>query len=227
MTGTPGSVGRRLEGMGVRAVSLDLFGTLVTVATPTDPVRAVAESLRDRGVALPRDWETAYRTAYLDAEPLEEVPLQDHVRALFEARADELGAVPSEDQIDEALHDAFDTPIQTREGAVETVTALAAHVPVGILSNSSVEGLVDRTIRRSELRDAPLAVIRSSVDIGWRKPHERAFEAIAADLGSDLEGLLHVGDDVRTDGGAERAGGRSVIVQEDGPLDLDSILEGP
>jgi HAD superfamily hydrolase (TIGR01549 family) len=219
----------RLATAGVQGVSFDLFGTLVTVEKPPDPGAAVGDALRARDVDLPPDWDDAYRTAYVDADPLEEIPLQHHVHALFESHAADVDStvdsVPSPALIDEALLEAFETPIQTREGAVETVEALADHVPVGILSNSSVEGLVDRALERSAIPLDALTVIRSSVAIGWRKPHEQSFKQIANDLQVELEGLVHVGDDPRTDGGADRVGARAAILPEAGPLTIDAILE--
>lgn len=225
MTGATGTLGERLDAAGVEAVSFDLFGTLVTVEKPPDPGVALAEALEARGVDLPANWDEAYRTAYTDADPLEERPLSEHVLALFEAHADEVTTVPDAELIGSALFDAFDTPLETRPGAAATIDAFADHVPVGVLSNSSVVGLVDRTIERSTIPAERFAVVRSSVDIGWRKPHERAFETIADDLGVSLESLLHVGDDARTDGGAERAGGHAAIVPDAGPLDLEVIGE--
>ncbi|MFB6255324.1 MAG: HAD family hydrolase, partial [Haloplanus sp.] len=54
----------------------------------------------------------------------------------------------------------------------------------------------------------------ASVDCGWRKPHDRAFEAVARELDVRPTELVHVGDDARTDGGAERAGGRTILTSE-------------
>lgn len=222
-TSEPAAVAR-LEAAGIRAVSFDLFGTLVTVEKPPDPGAAVAEALCERGVDLPAHWESAYRTSYIETQPLEEVPLQDHVRALFETHAEDPAAVPDRDLIDDALQAAFDTPLQTREGAVKVVETLSGQMPVGILSNSSVAGLVDRTVERSDLSTDTFDGVNSSVGIGWRKPHERAFEHMANDLGADMATLLHVGDDPRTDGGASRVGATAAIIPETGPISLEAIV---
>lgn len=226
MTGSSASLAARLDDAGVEAVSFDLFGTLLSVEKPPDPSRAVAEALAARGISLPQDWETAYRTAYIETDhPLQEVPLGDHVLSLLEAHAGSAGSGPDPAAVNEAVREAFDTDIQTRERAAETVEAFAEHVPVGILSNSSVPGLVDRSLEQSDIPLADLTVVHSSVAVGWRKPHERAFAAVAEGLEVRLDSLVHVGDDSRTDGGAERAGAHSVIVPESGPLNTDVILE--
>lgn len=205
------------------AISFDLFGTLVTVEKPPKPDEAVASALRERDVTVPSDWADRYRTSYIDAEPLEEYPLHEHVLAALRSAASDPSAIDRATVAD-AVAAAFDTPIQTREGAAEAVTGVAEQVPVGILSNSSVEGLVERTIRRSGLPEEIFETIRSSVEIGWRKPHERAFRRVAADLGVAVDSLLHVGDDPRTDGAATRTGAGAVIVPDSGPLDLESAL---
>lgn len=205
----------------VEAVSFDLFGTLVIAERPADPATAVGVALRDRDVDLPADWTEAYRTSHVDVERGHELALSKHVLAVL--RDAGVGDDVDETLVREALLDAFDAPIRTREGAVDVVTAVAERVPVAILSNSSVPGLVSRTVRRSSLPQDEFVAVLASVDVGWRKPWPGAFEAVAAELGVELSGLLHVGDDPRTDGGAERSGARSVIVERAGPLEIDAI----
>lgn len=208
----------------VEAVSFDLFGTLVTVESAPAPDEAVAAALRERDIAVPEDWADRYRTTHIDAEPLQELPLHEHViAALRSAGAD--AETLDEVAVADAVRAAFHTPIETRPGAVEAVTGLAEQVPVGVLSNSSVEGLVERTLQRSDIPVETFDTVLSSVAIGWRKPHERAFERVASDLGVATESLLHVGDDPRTDGAAPRTGAGALIVPESGPLDLASRLE--
>lgn len=49
------------------AVTFDLFGTLVDAEYPSDPGAAVADALREYGVAVPDDWDDAYREVHIDA----------------------------------------------------------------------------------------------------------------------------------------------------------------
>ena len=226
MTGSSAPLEARLDAGGVEAVSFDLFGTLLTVEQPRDPTAAVAEALEARGIDIPDEWEDAYRTPYIETDhPLQEMPLGDHVLALLRAHADSADTEPDPAVVDEAVRDAFDTPIQTRDGAAETIRALSEHVPVAVLSNSSVRGLVERSLSKADLPVDSFAIVRASVDLGWRKPHEQTFKHIADELGVPIESLVHVGDDSRTDGGADRAGAHAVIVSESGPLTVASILE--
>jgi len=190
-------------------VSFDLFGTLVATDRPDQPWDAVADSLAEHGVSVPDDWEDAYRTAHREYDRGREAPLDEHVRLALASRGVEVTAATAR----EAVLAAFDGPVSRREGALDALAAAADHGPVAICSNCSVPGLVERTLERSGLDRQPNAVV-TSVDSGWRKPHPRIFEATADALEAPLSALVHVGDDARTDGGAQRAGARSVLLSD-------------
>jgi FMN phosphatase YigB (HAD superfamily) len=198
------------------AVSFDLFGTLVRVTNPTDPPRAIATELEARGVAVPEDWDDAYRTPHIDAPEGAEVPLPAHVaRALSSC-----GVAVPENAARRAVIAAFDPDVERREGAGEAIAAARESGPVGLLSNCSVPELVSRTLIRADLRGEFDAVV-TSVGCGWRKPHPKAFEAIAADLGVPVGELTHVGDSPE-DGGIDTCGGRALVL--DG-ITLDEVPE--
>lgn len=198
------------------AVSFDVFGTLVEADRPTEPWAAVADSLSDRGVAVPDDWEAAYRSSHRDYKRGREAPLDEHVRLALASR----DVTVTTDTAREAVLDAFDGPVSRRDGAAAALEAANQRGPVAVCSNCSVPGLVERTLTRTglgpERGGGPHAVV-TSVGCGWRKPHAAIFEATADALDVPLASLVHVGDDARTDGGADRAGARSVLL-EDCPL---------
>jgi FMN phosphatase YigB (HAD superfamily) len=208
-------------------VSFDLFGTLVAVSRPSDPAPSVAAALEDRGVAVPADWDDAYREPHVDAPDGAEIPLPVHVRAALRSR----GCDPSLSVVRRAVRAAFDPSVETREGARAAVSAAWARGPVGLLSNCSVPGLVARALDRSALDRSAFDAVVSSVDCGWRKPDERAFVAVADALGVRSADLWHVGDDPATDGGVEAVGGRFVDVSTTSlrsvPAWLASDEEGP
>jgi FMN phosphatase YigB (HAD superfamily) len=192
------------------AVSFDLFGTLVAQDRPTEPWDAVATELRAREVSVPGDWEAAYRTSHTDLDPGREQSLVAHVRAALASRGVDTGR----DVVRDALLAAFDAPVETRPGASEALAAAREHGPVGLLSNCSLPGLAGRALAQTELT---VETVVTSVGCGWRKPHDRAFEAAAEELGVAVSALVHVGDDPRADGGG-RTAGVTVVLTDDVPL---------
>lgn len=204
----------------VRAVSFDLFGTLVEVRPPANPAEAVATALRERDVAVPDDWQTRYESSHLETAPGVERSLYDHVEAALVDGTDRGEQHVSRHAIEAAVDATFDPDVETVSGAEAVVRTVGKRVPVAVLSNSSVPGLVERAIDRSALALDDFDAVVASVDCGWRKPDSRAFETVADALGVDVDELLHVGDDPETDGGITAAGGEFVSVQE---TSLESI----
>lgn len=192
-------------------VSFDCFGTLVTVDRPDEPWEAVADACRARGVRVPDDWADAYRTSHREYAPGEEAPLDEHVALALASR----GVDVTREAARAVVLDAFDGEVAVRPGGAAALAAARDRGPVAACSNCSVPGLVRRTLERAGLS---VDIVVASADCGWRKPHSRTFEAAADALGVPLEDLIHVGDDPRTDGGAERAGATTVLL-DDVPLE--------
>ena len=198
----------------VVAVTFDLFGTLVAVDRPADPASAVGAELRERDVGVPDDWPAAYAERHVDAPEGGEVPLPAHVAAALRSR----GVDVPNNAARRAVVGAFDPTVRTRRGAADAVAAAADRGPVGLLSNCSVPELVSRTLIRSTLERSAFDAVVTSVGCGWRKPHAKAFEAVARKLDVDPESLVHVGDDEGTDGGIASLGGTFVAEH-----DLDAV----
>ena len=187
--------------------SFDLFGTLVDAERPDDPAAAVADALERRGITVPDDWDAAYRQPHAEVAVGAEHPLPEHVAAALESR----GVDADRAAVSAATVAAFDQPVRRREDALAAVDAAAERGPVGVLSNCSVPGLVERALDRADLDEHFDAVV-ASVDCGWRKPDERAFRAVADALNVAPASLVHVGDDPETDGGVEGVGGRALLL---------------
>lgn len=203
------------------AVSFDLYDTLVVADRPAEPWSAVGAELATRDVAVPADWETAYRSPHTDTDPLAEHSLVSHTRAALASR----GVTAEAAVVREALLDAFDGEVELVAGAPAALRAAADAGPICILSNCSLPGLVEATIDRVDLPVEPDATV-TSVSCGWRKPHDRAFAAAADALGVDLADLVHVGDDPRTDGGGRTAGVTVVLTDEIPLTAFPEWLEG-
>ena len=192
------------------AICFDLFGTLVDAERPAEPASAVADALRDRGVAVPDDWAAAYSEPHIDAPEGAEVPLPAHVSAALASR----GVDAPNNAPRRAVVSAFDPHVDTRSGAVAAIEAAHEYGPVGLLSNCSVPELVGRTLIRSDVSREDFDAIVSSVGCGWRKPDRRAFETVARQLGVPVDRLVYVGDTSATDGGIEAVGGRFIDVTD-------------
>jgi FMN phosphatase YigB (HAD superfamily) len=208
------------------ALSFDLFGTLVAADRPSEPWDAVAAALSARSVRVPDDWEDAYRSAHREYDRGREAPLDEHVRLALASRGVEVTA----ETATEAVLDAFDSPVTVRDGAVDALDAAAQRGPVAVCSNCSVPGLVERTLDRANIQARAgheFDAVITSVGCGWRKPHPNIFEATADALGVALADLVHVGDDARTDGGAGRAGARSILLADQPlPAIAERLREG-
>jgi len=204
------------------AVSFDLFGTLLDVDRPTDPAAAVGRALADRGVDVPPDWPAAYAESHRSVPPGRERPLAAHVADALASRSVNI----SRELAARAVADAFEPAgVRTRPGAPGAVASARESGPVGVCSNCSVAGLVERALAASRLDRAAFDAVVTSVDCGWRKPDRRAFEAVADGLGVAVPDLVHVGDGPATDGGVREAGGTFVHVG-DGPATLADGPEG-
>lgn len=222
MTGTP----RTSE-----AVSFDLFGTLVDVERPADPAASVATELHRQGIEVPDDWSAAFAEPHLTYADGQERPLGAHVAAALASRRGGADAEALREPADTAVSAAYDQPVETRPGAVEAVDQLAEECPLGITSNCSVRGLVERSLHRSDIDADRFDAVVSSIDCGWRKPDGRAFTETARTLDIAPRELVHVGDNPELDGGITDVGGQFVAV-ENRPVTaqlpaIDSLLEAP
>ncbi len=204
---------RRVRTGPVAALSFDLFGTLVSVQDDVDPSAAVRATLEAVGVDVPADWRSLYTHQYIERESGAEIDLIGHVMALLE----ESGRAVEKPVVREAVIEAFDPDVSTRDGAVDAIDVLADHFPVGILSNCSVPTIAEQALRQSDLDHSRFRAVVTSEGCGWRKPDGRAFRAVADSLGIEPPALVHIGDDPIADTGIEQLGGTSILV-DDVPL---------
>jgi len=203
------------------AVSFDLFGTLVEVERTTHPAELIATELAERDIPVPADWFDVYHEPRGDMSADTDQSLVDHVDALLSRK----GVNPAEPvpraKLKETVLAAFDTPVETPPAAQAAVETISGELPLGILSNCSVPGLVEQVLERSAFEPETFDAIVVSVDCGWRKPAEPAFAEIADRLGVEVDALLHVGDDPRTDGGIAAIGGDALIIES--PAELEDL----
>jgi HAD superfamily hydrolase (TIGR01549 family) len=206
-------------------ISFDLFGTLVDVDKPDNPAEAIATHLAAQGMSVPHDWNAAYMESHLDVPDGRELSLPNHVTAALASRSESLHREEIRDDAKRAVVAAFDTGVRTRTGAVRAVATFAERMPVGVLSNCSVPNLAERVLVKSDIDETAFKAVVTSVGCGWRKPHPRAFEAIACELAVNVNNVLHVGDDPATDGRASTAGATSLLVSAVSLTDFRKCLE--
>jgi FMN phosphatase YigB (HAD superfamily) len=114
------------------------------------------------------------------------------------------------DAVDESL---LRYPPPLLPGAAAAVRALAAHLPLAIVSDTGFSSgrAQDALLERDGLLGFFAATVYS-MDVGHAKPHPEPFRAAVAALGADSpDQVIHVGDNERTDvGGALAAGLRAI-----------------
>ncbi|XGI83852.1 HAD family hydrolase [Halorutilales archaeon Cl-col2-1] len=192
----------------------DLFGTLVTV--DVDPFDEITEAVASLGVGS-NDFKTEYVTVYEERSHEVEIPLTDHVSETL-AR---LGCEVEKEEVRRRVEDIFfDAEIRRVDGAEEVVEKVSSSddTLTAVVSNTSVEGLVDTALSEAGLRDEFDAVV-SSVDVGHRKPSTEPFDEALRQLGVDTEevrhDVVHVGDSLVDIEGGNKAGFKTCLVDAD------------
>ena len=208
------------------AISFDLFGTLIEVHDQPDVTTALECELTKRGVNVPSGWERKFMTPQLALTSDEELSLVRHSLAVLAACG-----LSIDDRIEARVNDAilkvFDRKVTPRPGAIEAIHSARGYGPVGILSNCSVPGIVEQMLDRAGMNQDWFDAICSSVDIGWRKPHPRAFETMAEELDIRPERLLHIGDDRVADSGAKAVGATVALTEGQSLIEIVKALEEP
>lgn len=196
-------------------VSFDLLGTLVVVERYADPARTVAAELVTHGIPVPKDWDSAFGKFHVDAPSGAEVPLSVHVAEVLSSQGIEpaTGAGGSGTAVRRAVVAAFDSSVQTPQGARKVVRAAAERGPVGVLSNCSVPDLAGRALVRSALDRDPFDAVLTSTGCGWRKPDPLAFQWLARRLDVSPGELEYVGVDPDSDRGIDAVGSRFLDVR--------------
>jgi len=218
---TTGTAIQQLRNSPPAAVSFDLFGTLVEVERTTHPAELIATELAERDIPVPADWFDVYHEPRGDMSAETEQSLVEHVEGLLSREGVKPAEPVPQSELEAAVLAAFDTPVETPPAAQAAVETLSGEMPVGILSNCSVPGLVEQVLERSAFEPETFDAIVVSVDCGWRKPAESAFAEIADRLGVEIDALLHVGDDARTDGGIADIGGDALLIES--PAELEQL----
>jgi HAD superfamily hydrolase (TIGR01509 family) len=194
---------------GLDAVTIDAYGTLVTLL---DPVPALREALAGRGVERsPERIRDAFRAEVAYYTPRShEQPLDDLRRRCVEVFLEAAGARLAPHEFVAPFVGAI--AFEPLPGAVETVMRLRAHgLALAVVSNWD-ETLPER------LRLFDVDTIATSAEAGAPKPSPVVFRLALERLGVRPERALHVGDSPADAAGARAAGLRFV------PAPLENVL---
>ncbi|HEY7207908.1 MAG TPA: HAD-IA family hydrolase [Gaiellaceae bacterium] len=193
---------------GLDAVTIDAYGTLVTLG---DPIGALAEALERRGAGVAREQVAeafAAEVAYYrprshegrDAGTLAELR-RECTRVFLEAAgADTISPRDFAADFVGALR------FELLPGALEACEALEnAGLRVGVVSNWDI-GLHEHLERLG--LDGLLSTVVTSAEAGAPKPDPAVFRLALARLGVSAERAVHVGDSDADEFGARAAGMR-------------------
>ncbi len=176
-----------------RAFAFDMYGTLVKArfgnlddiyqafyqlfpGIPKDDVQREYESFTSRFESM----NGVHRELSI-------VELLDHLDSVFGTENDSLQA---ENLMMRATHTFI--PVK---GARETLQYFRDRgYRIGVLSNTSYRGEVVKGLLEDVGFDDLIDVVVSSADVGYKKPHERAYDAIVEALGTRKEHCFFAGD---------------------------------
>ncbi len=222
--------------MPIRAISFDLFDTLIDAPVGSGPIRSSTEALYeavtkhcdltlDAFIEALRSIDSEFRsTRYARGF---EVATEERFARLIERLEIDRPNLP--EALTEIHMGVIRSCVTVPAHHVEVLQALKNRVPLGLCSNFSHSPTAYEILEDAELR-AHLDPIAISVDVGLRKPRREMFDAVLGGLGATADETLHVGDSLRADvAGAAQRGMRTAWITRCVP-DPDVALaafEGP
>jgi len=203
----------------VDAVGFDLFNTLITVEKDAliDAVQRLLETLNRNGLSVePERFIQDHRDAAMRfLEKTKEDGRETHNRFWIQAAlaAQEITLSPDDRIIGEAVEayfSAFLDHVSVIPGTHRMLERVGNRFRLGLLSNFTHAPAARAILEVTGLAPC-FGVCAISGDIGFRKPHARAFQALVSGLGVSEDRILYVGDDPEPDvEGALRNGLRPV-----------------
>lgn len=203
----------------MRAVSLDLFDTLVDLSEAAEAIRVSTRRLH----AVLAEYQTLDLEAFLQAlravdrehrEPRYaegiELPTEERFAKLAERLGLEAPELPA--RLTELHMGTIRRHVEVPEHHAHVLGELRRRAPVALCSNFS-HAATARCILDDWGLGAQLDAVVISDDLGFRKPRREIFEAVASALATRPEEILHVGDSLRADiAGAASLGMRTAWI---------------
>ncbi len=190
--------------MRIRALSLDLFDTLVDLEISDQPLEEISRALHGAVAEhLEIDPERFRREARASDEQLAderrrgvEIPTELRFRRLLERLG--LDVAGLSERLTEIHMGGLRRCVRLPSHHYSLLRRLRERVPVALCSNFT-HGPTARGILSELHLDAHLDPIVISVEIGWRKPRTELFDAVLHGLGCSPAETLHVGDSLAAD----------------------------
>ena len=198
--------------MPIRAISFDLFDTLIDAPVGSASIRSSTEALH---AAVAKHCDLALDTFIEALRAVDSEFWRARTARGFEVATEERFAR----LIERLKIDRPDLPmtltdihmgvirscIRVPGHHVDVLRRLADRVPLGLCSNFSHSPTAHELLEEADLR-VHLDPVAISVDVGLRKPRREMFDAVLEGLGATADETLHVGDSLRADvgGAAER-----------------------
>ncbi len=223
----------------VKAIAFDLFDTLVTLTQPAvgTALDRLCNALTEQGIEFERElFNKAYvqiaRKQFLAAK---DSGIETHNRFwLSDTFADQgLEVDPHDERLEGAIRQYFNSFVEFASvvpGTFEMLETVSKHYKIGLLSNFTDGPGARNILDKLSLNDyfSPALI---SGELGYRKPHENVFNALAEGLETAHQHIVYVGDNVYDDVyGATKSGLIPVwttYARDNGHKRKNKIMEEP
>jgi putative hydrolase of the HAD superfamily len=212
-------------------IFLDFFGTLVDYSDSRTEQGYHRSHDVLRGFGAELTYEEMLETWTRISDEFDRETAEDeHEYSLTELGgaflAEVLGRHPTSAQVEvftTSYLTEWNTGVIYPRGITGLIEGLALRYRLAVVSNTLDSALVPRHLTDMGVLPFLDAVI-TSVDVGWRKPHPKIFEAALNAVGAEPSDVVFVGDSYRADYlGAQRAGMRAYLID---PQRWEPVPEG-
>jgi putative hydrolase of the HAD superfamily len=199
-------------------VFFDFFGTLVDYDPSVHPANRNApfEFARRADVRISEDasnahWQKVWDDLDADAHRTgREFSMHEVAQRFWRSIGSPALGPDSIDALIAEYFEAWTADVCVAAGALDCLTDLAGDHTLAIVSNTHDSRLVPRLARHFGLH-AHVSRIVTSVDVGWRKPHPKIYEAALRDCQVSPRNAVFVGDNWTADVEGPRRAGMSAI----------------
>jgi len=220
-----------VDGLAIRAVGFDLFGTLILATADRDVcLRGIYDCLHGNGVdASYEAFVETYGTVRKRQRETSQVEHREVTNCEAVCETTRLlghDLQPTSQVVREAVR-AYFRPwgLRLMDGASSTLETLRPMVKLGLVSNFTDVSFVEESLESLGIHDF-FDSITVSAGCGWRKPHPRIFQTLLKNLNVKPEECLFVGDEVDSDIRGSKMVGMLAALIASGPAVPDDEAAG-